>query len=320
MFPAGRLPEFLRLNCLQPEQQYSWVRMANAQYTAAVLEAYEDEVAGAAYFDALASVYPRKAAFFRKCAALERATAIELGALIGKYQLTPQSRAALEERGARDTRADGVMHWRELMQQSIRSYARYVDEFRALEAIGPAEDQPVLAALTAHEVRLIEWLREEVGSSGFPVRAATAADAAAIRDLILGAGLPVADLDRAPGLRFWVVEDGDRIVGAIGLEAFGAAGLLRSLAVAPPHRQHGLGSALVAALEREARTKGLELLVLLTETAEAFFAQRGYAAVERAHVPGEIRQSAQFRSLCPASAVCMVKRLLAPRVAMSDAG
>jgi hypothetical protein len=49
----------------------------------------------------------------------------------------------------------------ELMRQSISSYAKYVAEFRALEALGPAEDQPVLAALTAHEVQLIEWMRAE---------------------------------------------------------------------------------------------------------------------------------------------------------------
>jgi hypothetical protein len=33
--------------------------MENAQYTLLVLEAYEDEVAGAVYFDALASAYPQ---------------------------------------------------------------------------------------------------------------------------------------------------------------------------------------------------------------------------------------------------------------------
>jgi len=49
------------------------------------------------------------------------------------------------------------------MQQSIESYARYVAEFKALEAMGPAEDQPILAALTAHEVQLIEWMRAEIG-------------------------------------------------------------------------------------------------------------------------------------------------------------
>ena len=139
--------------------------MKGSRYLSTVLEAYEGEVAGAAYFDALASVYPRKAAFFGKCAALERATASRLEELIRKYHLNPQSQAELADRGRRDTRAQGKLHWRELMRQSIHSYPRYVEEFRALEAIGPAEDQPVLAALTAHEVQLIDWLREEVAAA-----------------------------------------------------------------------------------------------------------------------------------------------------------
>ena len=48
------------------------------------------------------------------------------------------------------------------MQQSIKLYAHYVDEFKVLELLGPAEDQPILAALTAHEVQLIEWMQGEI--------------------------------------------------------------------------------------------------------------------------------------------------------------
>jgi amino-acid N-acetyltransferase len=57
----------------------------------------------------------------------------------------------------------------------------------------------------------------------------------------------------------------------------------------------------------------------LTETAENFFRGLGYEAIDRRYVPEEIQQSAEFRSLCPASAVCMTKSLSASRVAVSDA-
>ena len=118
-------------------------------------------MAGAAYFDALASAYPLRSAFLEKCAALERATAHRLGPLIRKYRMTPRSRQTLEERGALDARRESGRDWGELLHQSITSWARYVTEFKALEAIGPAEDQDILAALTAHEVQLIEWMRAE---------------------------------------------------------------------------------------------------------------------------------------------------------------
>ena len=137
--------------------------MNNTQYTLLILEAYEDEVAGAAYFDSLARAYPRHSSFFQKCAALERTTANRLIELLRKYHLTPSAQTTLEERGALDARIQATSDWRMLMQQSIESYARYVAEFKALEAMGPAEDQPILEALTAHEVQLIEWMRAEIG-------------------------------------------------------------------------------------------------------------------------------------------------------------
>jgi len=131
------------------------------QYDRQVLEAYEDELAGAAYFDGLALAYPERAAFCARCAALERETADRLSPLLHKYRLEPRARATLEERGALDARRDTGRDWLELMRRSVQSYARYVEEFEALEALGPAEDRGILAALTAHEVRLIEWLRAE---------------------------------------------------------------------------------------------------------------------------------------------------------------
>jgi len=43
----------------------------------------------------------------------------------------------LEERGALDARRDAGSDCKKLMQQSIKSYAGYVAEFKALEAMGP---------------------------------------------------------------------------------------------------------------------------------------------------------------------------------------
>lgn len=138
--------------------------MESTPYTLQVLEAYEDEVAGAAYFDGLALAYPEHSAFFNKCAALERETATRLGVLLQKYQLTPRAHAALEERGALDAKMDAGSDGVKLMQQSIKSYAQYVAQFKALEAMGPPEDRRILAALTAHEMRLIEWMQAETRS------------------------------------------------------------------------------------------------------------------------------------------------------------
>lgn len=142
------------------------------------------------------------------------------------------------------------------------------------------------------------------------VHLATAADRPVVRSLLADARLPVADLDLAPQLAFWVVrDDAGRPVGAIGLERHGDVGLLRSLVVAPVRRGHGLGRTLVTALEKQAIAGGIAQLVLLTETAETFFRRLGYTVIERDQAPSAVASSAEFRTLCPATAVCMTKRL-----------
>ena len=147
------------------------------------------------------------------------------------------------------------------------------------------------------------------------IRAAGVPDRDTVLDLLEQASLPTEDLQESTSVQFWVAEAGDRVVGAIGLERHGNDGLLRSLAVAPSHRNHGLGAALVDALERDARSSGVRQLTLLTQTADPFFAKLGYGVVARESVPDPLKASAEFRSLCPTSAVCMTKPLRRARVA-----
>jgi amino-acid N-acetyltransferase len=133
-------------------------------------------------------------------------------------------------------------------------------------------------------------------------------NAVAIRALLAAAGLPVDDLEASP-VDFLVALDGGRVVGAAGLEVHGDAGLLRSLVVASSHRGTGLGRALARAIEGDARQRGLRQLVLLTQTAAPFFASDGYLQIPRDAAPAAIRATAEFASLCPASATCMAKAL-----------
>ena len=137
-------------------------------------------------------------------------------------------------------------------------------------------------------------------------------DVAAVRALLAAAGLPVADLTAASLADFWGCRAGEELAGAIGLERYGAVALLRSLAVAPDWQGRGLGAALLAHAERAARQRGIAALYLLTATAAAFFARRGYVRIPREAAPPALRQTAEFAALCPASAVCLTKPLDAP--------
>jgi len=94
-----------------------------------------------------------------------------------------------------------------------------------------------------------------------------------------------------------------------GIEVHGADALMRSVVTLPPLRSRGIGQAIVRALEAEAVVMKCRAVWLLTTTAREFFGKLGYAAVDRADVPGAIRATAQFSSLCPDSATVMVRRL-----------
>ncbi len=141
------------------------------------------------------------------------------------------------------------------------------------------------------------------------IRRGESTDVPAVLALLKSAGLPTADLSRISGLQMWVLEAKDSLQGVIALERFGSEGLLRSLTVAPAYRQRGFGRELVAQLEHDAHAGGVEQLFLLTETAELLFRGLGYDVVDRRSVSDELKQSAEFRSLCPASAVCMSKAI-----------
>ena len=157
-------------------------------------------------------------------------------------------------------------------------------------------------------------LRGMTDSPGMAIRRGVAPDLPAVAALLQRCELPTADLTDAPGLAFWILEASGSLVGAVALEGTGpAARLLRSLVVDPARRRRGLARALVVRAESEAASAGVERLVLLTETAQSFFNRLGYEVIERSAVPELLRESAEFRSLCPATAACMAKRLVPSR-------
>lgn len=121
------------------------------------------------------------------------------------------------------------------------------------------------------------------------------------------AGLPAEDID-APNLLFWRFESGDVPVGFGGLDIHGDQALLRSVVTLPPVRRRGIGRAIVAMLEMEARVRHCRAVWLLAPAPE-FFLHLGYRPCERRDVPKAIQETAQFARLCPASAVPLVKHL-----------
>lgn len=127
--------------------------------------------------------------------------------------------------------------------------------------------------------------------------------------LLSACDLAVSDIVASETVRFYGCRENGILAGAVGLEIYGAVALLRSLAVTPAARGTGLGRALVRFTEQEARSMGVGKLLLLTDTADGFFAGLGYRAIPREQAPAAIAGTAQFTVLCPASSRLLGKPL-----------
>jgi N-acetylglutamate synthase-like GNAT family acetyltransferase/predicted phosphodiesterase len=146
-------------------------------------------------------------------------------------------------------------------------------------------------------------------AGSFTIRPAASRDLDAVKGLLDVAHLPLDGLEEQFGEGYAVAVAGNEIVGAEGIEVYARSGLLRSAVVHPEWRGRGVGDALTRDRIEWARRAGLDRVYLLTTTAESYFPRFGFARVDRAEAPQEIRESREFAGACPATAALMVLRV-----------
>jgi amino-acid N-acetyltransferase len=144
----------------------------------------------------------------------------------------------------------------------------------------------MISALTADSI-----IETPTLSSQVRVRKAGMRDIHPILDLInwyaaKGIMLPRTEFEMSENIRdFSVAYAGDRLVGVGALHFYSPVmGEVRSLAVAPEERAHGIGMLLVEALAREAESYSLDALFAFTYV-PGFFARMGFHEVERGELP-----------------------------------
>jgi amino-acid N-acetyltransferase len=81
--------------------------------------------------------------------------------------------------------------------------------------------------------------------------------------------------------------------------------LLRSVAVKPSFRGHGLAHRLTRAALDLAKHHQVTTVYLLIETASMLFSKLGFEEVSCSDVPKEVQDSVEFVSLCPDTATVM---------------
>lgn len=104
-------------------------------------------------------------------------------------------------------------------------------------------------------------------------------DLAAMRRLGVACGLEDDGRDDESIAAAWGAYDGEDLVGCIALERYVGLDTANWLAVDERFRRRGLAAALYAALEREARKRGMRRL-WVTARAPAFFLAQGFEPVE----------------------------------------
>jgi amino-acid N-acetyltransferase len=133
-------------------------------------------------------------------------------------------------------------------------------------------------------------------------------DLASVLVLLERHGLPV-DGASTMGDFLVVARLDGRVVGAAGLELYADGALLRSVVVDARVQGQGLGLRLTEAALALAHALDTRAVFLLTTTADRFFPKFGFERITREEVPESVRQSLEFQSACPASAIVMRTQL-----------
>jgi amino-acid N-acetyltransferase len=150
--------------------------------------------------------------------------------------------------------------------------------------------------------------KREIRMDDLQYRYAGQKDIPAIVELLHANNLPYGDISKHIN-NFLIAERNDRLTGVIGLEITGETALLRSLAVSKTERSKGIGLVLINKLFSLALLSNIKTLYLLTTTAEEYFLKHGFIKIKREAVPEGIKNTKEFSSICPDSAVCMMKKV-----------
>jgi N-acetylglutamate synthase-like GNAT family acetyltransferase len=110
------------------------------------------------------------------------------------------------------------------------------------------------------------------------IRIAAQQDFAAISTILETSGLS-AHAILEPNTTYWIAEKSNQTVGCIGLEWGARAALLRSAAVMPEHRKHGLGTQLLNTALNGAREERKSFVYLFSTDAGEYWTRQGFCEV-----------------------------------------
>lgn len=95
---------------------------------------------------------------------------------------------------------------------------------------------------------------------------------------------------------FWVLDDGEKLVGCAGVEVYGEAAVLRSVMVAPELRGTGEGVRMIKRALEYMREKGARRCYLFTMTAASWFPRFRFEVCTLDDFEAGARESWQYKA------------------------
>ena len=139
----------------------------------------------------------------------------------------------------------------------------------------------------------------------YSIRTARDDDLSDVKNLLTECELPLDGLENYFGEPYCLVIQNDTVIGVGGVEIYKKVGLLRSVAVSPAVQGHSIGKIIVDNRIAYARLKGVKTAYLLTTSADKFFQRSGFEYENKKDAPEAIKNSVEFLSACPDSAIFM---------------
>ena len=141
--------------------------MSLTSYSDGIRDAYKGELIGERVYRQLATQCTDRAQFVKLAAIadVERLTHQRLRPIVVRLQIivVDTDWLPVAERRVKDLAS---LEWREFIEKAWREWPPYIARFEALKALAPACDTDAMHMLIAHEVALVEFVRQETSVSG----------------------------------------------------------------------------------------------------------------------------------------------------------
>ena len=137
----------------------------------------------------------------------------------------------------------------------------------------------------------------------FNIKLAEQEDFLQIHELLMENGLPTAGVDSSKGNYYIAGEQ--EIMGVLGVERYGVAVMLRSLAVKSQFRKAGVAQQLIDYALGALKDTGFTDIYLITNTAERYLTRYSFSKIARDKVPGHVLANCALGDACPSSSTCM---------------